>query len=45
MIGEPAFAKLVNHPLTAGIPIIVETPGERHTSDIVLLRALRTESI
>jgi len=31
--------------LTANVPIIVETPGERHVGDIVLLRALRTASI
>jgi hypothetical protein len=31
--------------VVAGVPIIVETPGERHTSDIALLRDLRTIEI
>jgi deoxyribonuclease IV len=45
MIGEAAFAELVNHPLASGVPIIVETPGERHTTDIALLRDLRVIAI
>ena len=42
MIGEAAFAEMVNHPSVRDIPIIVETPGERHAADICLLRDLRT---
>ncbi|RIV38419.1 deoxyribonuclease IV [Micromonospora radicis] len=42
-IGEPAFAELMRHPATAGVPILVETPTERHeghAADIALLRHL-----
>jgi deoxyribonuclease IV len=45
MIGRAAFAELVNHPTVTGVPIIVETPGERHSADISLLRHLRTASV
>jgi deoxyribonuclease IV len=45
MIGRAAFAELVGHPAAAGVPIIVETPGEKHTADIALLRDLRAEGI
>jgi deoxyribonuclease-4 len=48
-IGTAAFAELLAHPATAGIPVIVETPtpstrGEEHTghaADIALLKTLR----
>jgi deoxyribonuclease-4 len=43
-IGEPAFAELMAHPATAGIPVIVETPSEGHAghaTDIATLRRLR----
>jgi deoxyribonuclease-4 len=43
-IGEAAFAELMAHPATAGIPVIVETPTERHlghADDIALLKRLR----
>ncbi|WP_341716937.1 deoxyribonuclease IV [Micromonospora sp. FIMYZ51] len=42
-IGEPAFAELMRHPATAGVPILVETPTERHeghAADITTLRRL-----
>lgn len=39
------FVGLVNHPSTADVPIIVETPGERHLADIALLRDLRKLTI
>jgi deoxyribonuclease-4 len=42
-IGEPAFAELMTHPATAGVPVIVETPTERHlghAADIATLRRL-----
>lgn len=42
-IGEPAFAELMTHPVTAGVPVIVETPTERHhghATDIATLRRL-----
>jgi deoxyribonuclease-4 len=42
-IGSAGFASLLRHPLTAGVPFVVETPGgERgHARDIAVLRALR----
>ncbi|MEV6695491.1 deoxyribonuclease IV [Micromonospora sp. NPDC051196] len=42
-IGEPAFAELMRHPATAGVPILVETPTdhhEGHAADIATLRRL-----
>jgi deoxyribonuclease IV len=44
-IGEAAFAELMAHPATAGVPVLVETPTERHIghlADIELLKRLRT---
>ncbi|MEV0328627.1 deoxyribonuclease IV [Micromonospora echinospora] len=43
-IGEPAFAELMTHPATAGVPVVVETPTEKHVghaADIAALRRLR----
>ncbi|SCL23459.1 deoxyribonuclease IV [Micromonospora inyonensis] len=43
-IGEPAFAELMAHPATAGVPVVVETPTEKHVghaADIATLRRLR----
>jgi deoxyribonuclease-4 len=43
-IGTAAFAELMTHPATAGIPVIVETPSvehEGHAADIALLKSLR----
>jgi deoxyribonuclease IV len=43
-IGTAAFAELLAHPATAGVPIIVETPSEEHVghaADIALLKSLR----
>ncbi|MER5455787.1 deoxyribonuclease IV [Micromonospora sp. NPDC002389] len=43
LIGEPAFAELMRHPATAGVPILVETPTEGyegHAADIATLRRL-----
>ncbi|MFC0003325.1 deoxyribonuclease IV [Micromonospora siamensis] len=42
-IGEPAFAELMRHPATEGIPIVVETPTEKHeghATDIATLNRL-----
>ncbi|MEU4378129.1 deoxyribonuclease IV [Micromonospora echinofusca] len=42
-IGEPAFAELMAHPATAGVPIVVETPTEKHVghaADIATLKRL-----
>ncbi|MFE7870573.1 deoxyribonuclease IV [Micromonospora humida] len=42
-IGEPAFAELMAHPATAGIPVVVETPTEKHeghATDIATLTRL-----
>jgi deoxyribonuclease-4 len=46
-IGAAAFAELLAHPATAGIPVIVETPTEEHeghAADIALLKDLRPAS-
>jgi deoxyribonuclease-4 len=46
-IGAAAFAELFTHPATAGVPVIVETPTERHeghAADIALLKSLRDAS-
>ena len=42
-IGAPAFAELLAHPATAGVPFILETPGSRDVEDgqIGLLKKLR----
>ncbi|MFB9239574.1 deoxyribonuclease IV [Plantactinospora siamensis] len=43
-IGEPAFAELMAHPATAGLPVLVETPTEKHhghAADIAALKRLR----
>ncbi|MET8906976.1 deoxyribonuclease IV [Micromonospora sp. NPDC004551] len=42
-IGEPAFAELMCHPATAGVPVLVETPTEKHeghATDISTLKRL-----
>jgi deoxyribonuclease-4 len=42
-IGEAAFAELLAHPATQGVPVIVETPdedGTGHATDIARLRSL-----
>jgi deoxyribonuclease-4 len=38
-----AFAELVAHPATAGVPLVLETPGSRDPGDpqMGLLKALR----
>jgi len=42
-IGRAAFGALLRHPLTGGVPFIVETPGDQagHARDVATLRALR----
>ena len=44
-IGEPAFAELMTHPATEGVPVLVETPsgegGAGHAADIATLKRLR----
>ncbi|TDB99762.1 deoxyribonuclease IV [Micromonospora fluostatini] len=44
-IGEPAFAELMTHPATDGVPVLVETPSgekhEGHAADIAVLKRLR----
>ncbi|MDI1464909.1 deoxyribonuclease IV [Catellatospora sp. KI3] len=42
-IGAAAFGEMMRHPALAGVPVIVETPGELHATDISLLRGLRSE--
>lgn len=45
-IGEEPFRELFTHPATAGVPLVVETPGgadgiEGHAADIARLKVLR----
>ncbi|MQA96702.1 MAG: deoxyribonuclease IV [Streptosporangiales bacterium] len=42
-IGADPFGELFTHPVSAGVPLIVETPGkaEGHAKDIATLKALR----
>ncbi|MFF5443592.1 deoxyribonuclease IV [Streptomyces sp. NPDC012888] len=42
-IGRDAFAELLTHAETAGVPLIIETPGgeEGHAADVALLKSLR----
>lgn len=42
-IGVDSFRELLAHPATAGVPLILETPGSREVDDpqIALLKALR----
>lgn len=43
-LGEAAFAALLAHPATAGVPVIVETPSKGyhgHAADIATLKRLR----
>lgn len=44
-IGAAAFARLLRHPVTAGVPFIVETPGGEHghARDVAALLALRDD--
>jgi deoxyribonuclease-4 len=44
-IGLGAFRELLTHPATAGVPLVLETPGSREEGDpqIALLKALRAE--
>jgi len=39
-IGRAAFRELLAHPAVAGVPLIVETPGETQADDLALLRSL-----
>ena len=45
-IGEGAFAELLAHPATAGVPFILETPGSRNpgNADHALLTRLREQA-
>lgn len=42
-IGAEPFGELFRHPLTRGVPVVIETPGERaeHRRDVATLKALR----
>jgi deoxyribonuclease IV len=43
-IGERPFAELFRHPVVAGVPFVIETPGrsaEPHAKDIEVLKRLR----
>jgi deoxyribonuclease-4 len=43
-IGLSAFEELVNHPVVAGAPLILETPGQEpeHAAEIALLKKMRS---
>ncbi|NYG56254.1 deoxyribonuclease IV [Nocardioides perillae] len=45
-IGTDAFRELLAHPATAGVPLVLETPGSRDADDpdIPLLKRLRDEA-
>ncbi|WP_405151845.1 deoxyribonuclease IV [Sphaerisporangium sp. NBC_01403] len=45
-IGVAAFADLLRHPVAAGVPLCIETPGkaDKHREDIALLKRLRDGS-
>ncbi|MET9360993.1 deoxyribonuclease IV [Streptomyces sp. NPDC006632] len=42
-IGEEPFRELLGHPATAGVPLVIETPGgkEGHANDVARLKSLR----
>ncbi|MFJ3902036.1 deoxyribonuclease IV [Streptomyces sp. NPDC090025] len=42
-IGEDGFRRLLSHPATDGLPLIIETPGgdQGHKADVELLKKLR----
>jgi deoxyribonuclease-4 len=42
-IGSAPFAELLAHPLTEGVPLVIETPGRKagHTADVARLKELR----
>ena len=46
VIGTGAFPELFGHPATAGVPVVLETPGSRDVGDpgTALLRRLRDET-
>jgi deoxyribonuclease-4 len=39
-IGLAAFADMLAHPVAAGVPVVVETPGETQAEDLAALRGL-----
>ena len=43
LIGTDPFAELFRHPVTRGVPVLVETPGDEttHADELALLRGLR----
>jgi deoxyribonuclease IV len=44
-IGAAAFAELLGHPALNGVPVVLETPGDRdaHAEDVKLLKQLRRQ--
>ncbi len=46
-IGVDAFAELLAHPATAGVPLVLETPGSRDPGDpqLPLLKSLRAAAV
>lgn len=45
-IGADPFVELFTHPVSAGIPVVVETPGpkESHARDVATLKQLRAQA-
>ncbi|TDC21465.1 deoxyribonuclease IV [Streptomyces sp. 8K308] len=45
-IGAAPFAELLRHPATAGVPLVIETPGRQpgHTADVARLKELRAQA-
>lgn len=44
-IGAAPFAELFGHPVSAGVPVVVETPGPEkpHAADVAVLKKLRAD--
>jgi deoxyribonuclease-4 len=41
LIGLEPFRELLQHPLLASVPFVVETPKAGHASDVATLKRLR----
>jgi deoxyribonuclease-4 len=43
LLGEAAFAELLTHPATAGVPVVVETPSTGHAGHAADIARLRSQ--
>ena len=45
-IGADPFAEVFTHPVSAGVPVVVETPGPEgpHARDVATLKELRAQA-